>query len=714
MAVIGKIRQRAGLLVGVVFVSLVLFVLGDLLTSNSRFLRGSETTVAEIGGKKVKIQDFQERVAKMEENYKTNSNKENIDQATADQLRDQAWGQLLNEQLLGKQYEKVGIKVSPEEIFDMVQGKNPHQQIKDAFKDPKTGQFNPANVIQFLKNMDNDQSGKTRAQWLAFESFLKEDRTSQKFNNLIKQGLFVTTEEAKRDYDAKGKQATIKYVKLDYGTIPDSSIKPSESDLKDYYNNNQNKFKQEASRKVEYVTFEVNPSEADRKESSDYIVKLEESFKTSTDDSAFVKENSDSRLDSAFHKKGTLSPMLDTVFFNAPVGTVIGPYEENGYFRISKLIVSKDIPDSIKVSHALIAYKGAQRAPESVTLTKEEAKSRADSLFKLAEKDPANFIDIAKNKSDDIVSATKEGDLGWMNMESGMDARFKAGAFETDKGKVKLVESDFGFHIIKVFDISKTSSKQVKVATVDRRIEAGTKTYQTSFAKATEFAGKNNTAEAFDKACKDQGLNKRVAESLSESEKNVPGLDNAREMVRWAFRSEKGQVTEKPYEFGNKFVVAKLVEIKEKGIAPLEQVKDQITTEVIKDLKSKKLIEKMNAGMSGATNIDALASKLGQAAETVSNVNFGASYVQAKDIGMEPALVGTVFTLKQGQLSKPIKGESGVYAVQVESFTEPPAMKDFTQNKNQLIQQLGGRASYEVFNALKEKANVVDNRGKFY
>ncbi|HKR04233.1 MAG TPA: peptidylprolyl isomerase, partial [Bacteroidia bacterium] len=569
MAVIGKIRQRAGLLVGVVFVSLILFVLGDLLTSNSSFIKGSETTVAEIGGRKVKIQDFQERVAKMEENYKINTGKENIDNETADQLRDQAWGQMLNEQLLGKQYEKIGIKVSPEEIFDMVQGKNPHQQIKDAFKDPKTGQFNPANVMQFLKNMDNDQTGKTRAQWLAFEDFLKNDRISTKFNNLVKQGLYVTTEEAKRDYEAKGKQASIKYVVLNYSTIADSTVKPSESDLKEYHNEHQNKYKQEASRKVEYVTFEVNPSPEDIKEAQDYIAKLVEPFKASADDSTFVKSNSDSKQDSVFHKKGTLSPILDTVFFNAPVGTVIGPYEENGYYKVSKLIAAKEIPDSIKVSHALIAYKGAQRAPANDTLTREQAKVKADSLFKLAESDPKNFIDIAKNASSDVVSATKEGDLGWMNMNSPMDVRFKQGAFDTEKGKVKLVESDFGFHIIKVFEVSKTEL-QVKVATVDRLIEAGTKTYQGVFAKATEFAGKNNTADAFDKAVKDQGLNKRVAESLTEAEKNIPGLENPRELVRWAYRSEKGQVTEKPFEFGNKFVIAKLVEIREKGIAPLE------------------------------------------------------------------------------------------------------------------------------------------------
>ncbi len=711
MAVIGKIRQRAGLLIGIVGFSLVLFVLGDLLNSNSRFLHSSDTVVAEIGGKKIKIQDFEERVAQMEENYKTNTSKETIDQATKDQLRDQAWGQLLNEELLQKQYDKTGIKVSPDEIFDMVQGKNPHPQIKEAFKDPKTGQFNPASVIQFLKNMDNDQTGKSRTQWLGFEKYLKEDRTTQKYNNLVKEGLYVTTDEAKRDFEAKNRQATIKYVALNYSTISDSAVKPSESDLKEYYNANQNKYKQEASRKVEYVTFDVIPSPEDRKEAEDYIVKLAESFKSATEDSTFVNNNADTKFDNSFHKKGTLSPVIDTVFFSAPIGAVIGPYEENGSFKIAKLVEAKDIPDSIKVSHALITYKGAQRAPESITRTKEEAKTRADSLFKLAETDTQNFIDIAKNSSDDAVSALKEGDLGWMNMGSAMDERFKKGAFETDKGKVKLVESDFGFHIIKVFDVSK-SEKQVKVAIIDRRIEAGSKTYQAIFKRATEFAGKYNTASAFDQACKDQGLNKRVADNLTEAEKNVPGLDNARELVRWAYRSKKDQVTDKPMEIGNRFVVAKLADIKEKGIGPLEQVRDQVTTEVVKNLKAKQLTEKINAAMNGASTVDALASKLGVTAGTAPNVNFGAPYIQ--NVGMEPAVVGTVFTMSKGQRSQPIKGESGVYVIQVESFTEPPPAKDFVENKKQLMQQLGSRASYEVFNALKEKAKVVDNRGKFY
>lgn len=709
MAVIGEIRKRAGLLVGVVAVSLILFVLGDLLTSNQSFLTGSGTTVAEVAGKKIKIQDFEERVAVMENNYKINQNKETIDQATLEQLRDEAWQQMLNEEILGRQQNKAGVSVSPEEVFDMVQGKNPHPQIKDAFKDPKTGQFNPANVLQFLKNMDQDQTGKARAQWLAFESAIRDERIGQKYNELAKQGLYATTEEAKRDHDYKNRQANIRYVTLPYASIPDSTIKPDESDLKANYNSNQNKFKQESSRKIEYVIFEVVPSAEDRRLAEEYIEKLVEPFKASMDDSAFVAYNADSKPDLAYYKKGTLSPILDSVMFTAPVGTMIGPYEENESFRIAKLTIAKDLPDSVKVSHALISFQGAQSAAETVTRTHEEAKARADSLFKFAESDANKFIEIAKMASDDKVSAEKEGDLGWLNPNSPMDPTFLEGAISTEKGKVSLVESRFGFHIIKVFEAG-TMSKQVKVAIVDRKIEASNKTTNTYFQRATEFAGKNNTAAAFDKACTEQGLNKRVAENLTETEKNIAGLESARELVRWAYRSKKDEVSP-VYTFGNKYAVAKLVEVKEKGIAPFEQVKDQVMTEAIRDLKAKQFIEKMNSNMAGVNDLATLASKLGQPVKDAANVTFMSPYLPG--IGLEANLVGSLFSLEKGKLSKPIKGSSGVFVVVVDNFVAPPEVKDFTDARKQLTKQLSNR-SYELFNALKEKANVIDNRGKFY
>src|SRR6185436_6848291 len=228
-------------------------------------------------------------------------------------------------------------------------------------------------------------------------------------------------------------------------------------------------------------------SPEDKKELMTWITRKKDEFAVSTNDTLFVNQNSDASYDSTYHAKGTLKPILDTAFFSASVGTIIGPYEDNGTYKISKLLARRELPDSVKVSHGLVAYKGSERANANITRTREEAKQRADSLFKIAQKDAKGFIDVAKNASDDVVSAMKEGDLGWLNKASGMDEQFKAGSLETPKGNVVLVESKFGFHIIKVFDVSKGKKPEVKVATVERKMEPSQKTYDAIYNKANQF-----------------------------------------------------------------------------------------------------------------------------------------------------------------------------------------------------------------------------------
>lgn len=711
MAIISKIRNRAGLAIGIVGFSLVAFILGDLLTSNKSFLRGSGTTVAVIGGHKINVQDFEQMVNENIEKYKMGQNKETIDQQTQDQLRDQSWGQLLNEELIYKQVEKTGLVVTSDEIYDMVQGKNIHPQIKQAFTDPQTGQFKPEKVIEFLKNMDNDPSGKSKAQWLNFENGVKEERYSQKYYNMIKGGMYVTSEEAKRDYFDKSRTASIKYVELNYNTIGDSTVKYDESDLKTYYNAHSDKYKQEAARKIEYVTFDVIPSNEDRQSVLDAVGKLKDEFAAGTNDSLFIAANSDVKWDDTYHKKGTLSPYIDSIMFHSPIGATFGPYEENDSWSIAKLIDTKSISDSIKLSHALIAYKGAERADPGIARTQAEAKVIADSLFKIAKGGEASFIDIAKNKSDDKVSAMKDGDLGWLTKQSSMDPKFLAGAFDTKKGDVSLVESPFGFHIIRVFD-QNAASPQVKVAILGRKVEASNKTYQAIYAKANEFAGKNNSGDLFTKAAKEQNLNPKLVERLSEAERNVPGLENARELVRWAYKANKDEVS-KSMDINDKFVIAHLIEIYEKGIAPMEQVKDQVIAEVRKEKKAQMLVDKLGTALSSSGgNLETLASKVGQPVKTAETVAFGSPYLPG--LGMEQEMVGSVFTLKPASLSKPIKGEQGVFVVSVEKFNEPAPTKDYTTNRKQIMTQFQSRSQYEVFNALKEKADIEDNRGKFY
>ncbi|MDQ3050088.1 MAG: SurA N-terminal domain-containing protein [Bacteroidota bacterium] len=711
MAVIGKIRQRAGLLIGIVGFSLIAFILGDLLTSNRSFLAGSDTSVAEIGGKKIEVVDFETRVNQMEENYKLNTGNETVDQATMESLREQAWTELLNDYIMDPQFEKTGIKVSGDELFDMIQGKNPHPQIKEAFKDPNTGEFSPRNVLDFLKNMDNDATGKTRAQWIAFEKFINDERIKEKYNELIKHGLFTNSVEAKKMHEDQGKMASIRFIDFNFSTIADSSVKVEEKELRDYYNSHQNDFKQEASRSIEYVTFDVMPSQEDRESALQSIQKLVQPFSESTDDSLFTAVNSDTKSETAFYKKGTLAPVLDTTYFgNAPIGTVTGPYEENNTYKIAKLIDVKFQPDSLKVSHALISYAGAERAAPEVTRTKEQAQAAADSLLTIIKKDPRRFADIAKNISDDKVAAEKDGDLEWITQESPMDPKFKAGAFETAKGEVSLVESNFGFHLIKVTDQT-TASRKVKVAIIDRKLEPGSKTYQMAFSKANEFASKNTTLEAFNKSIQEQGLNKRVADNLKESDKAIAGLESPRQLIQWAYQAEEGDVS-KTYDFGNKFVVAALTSAKDKGVATYEQSLEQVKTKVIAAKKAKIFIDKIEAASASSKTLDELAQKLNANIRTAEQVSFASSFLS--NVGVEPAVVGTVFSTPVNKLSNPVEGTSGVFVLVVDKFEEPKSPFDANQFKQQAMQQLQQRATYEVFNALKEKANITDNRGKFY
>jgi peptidyl-prolyl cis-trans isomerase D len=679
MAVIGKIRQRAGLLIGLVGFSLAAFVLGDLFTSNRSFIGGGNPTdVAIIGDTKISVQDFEALVTQLTENYKINTGTDNVDQATVESLRDQAWTQLMSDHIIMKQLNKTGLVVSSDELFDMIQGKNPHPQIKQSFTDPNTGQFSPANVLQFLKNMDNDPTGASRAQWVSFEGYIKEERIKEKYNKMIEKGLFVTTEQGKRDYKFKNNNFNIQLMMLDYGMIEDSTVQVTDAQLRDYYNSHQNDFEQEASRKIEYVVFDVFPSKEDRSKVYESVTALVDEFSTTENDSLFSLINSDDKQPITWYKQGELSPAIDTTFFNenTNAGLVYGPYEENSSVKLAKLLDSQYRSDSIKVSHALISYVN----------------------------------DFASNQSDDKVSAEDAGNLDWLSAQSPMDPQFLDGAFNTQKGGISLVESPFGFHIIKVTD-AKDQSLQVKVAFIDRRIEPGSKTYQAAFSQANEFAGVNNTSELFEAAIQEQGLTKRIADDLKETDKVIAGIENPRSLVIWAYRSEKGQVS-KAYEFTNKFVVAHLVEVQEKGVAPYEDIKDKLTEFVLKDNKAVLFEEQINAAMQNSKDIEQIASELSTRVTSATNVNFGSSFIEG--VGVEPALIANVVATKQDEFTQTVQGQSGVFLAFVSEIIESPEPTDVKANVSQLQSQTQQRSTYEVFEALTEKANVVDNRGKFY
>lgn len=729
MSVLENLRKRSGLLVAIVGLALFAFVLTGLFEKGSS-LGGSDQTVGEIAGKSIDYRTFNTKVQEALENKKRNSEKKVLDENEIDGVIQQIWNQAINEEVMFKEYEKLGISVSDEELYDLMID-HPHaslvrnlsdpqtNKVSPMFADPKTGEVSPAKIKEFTQKMNAEQE----KQWIQLEEYIRQMRMIEKYNNLIKKGLYVTAAVAKRDYIAQNTNADIKFVMKNFKLIADSTVKITDADLNAYYTAHQDEFKQETSRKIEYVAFDISPSQEDKDQAFELMKTVAATFKTNkpAEDSLFVIAESDTRsFDVSYHGKGTLSPEIDSVMFNSEIGAVVGPYVENEILKVSKLISIKNSADSAKVRHILIAYQGSG-ASESVTRNKEQAKITADSLLGLLKKG-AKFNDFVEKFSDDggkkMPPNKKEGeyypgkggDYGWLNPNSQFVEPFKNAGLDNKKGALVVVESQFGYHIIEVLD-TKGSQKKVQVAAIERKLEPSSKTMQAAFLKASEFSGKNNTNDLFQKAVVENKLNKRVVESIKENDKTIAGIESPRPLIRWTYENEKGTVSE-PLEFGNKFVVAVLTDIKEKGTAPLEQVKEDLTSKVIKEKKAQVFIDEFNSNIAAGISIDAFATKMKLTVEQARQINFNTTTIGSA--GNQPAVIGAVSAQKAKTLSKPLVGKEGVFLVYVESLTEAVAQKDYKTQQTAAVAQLQPRVDYEVYDALKKNANIEEHLFKFY
>jgi peptidyl-prolyl cis-trans isomerase D len=730
MSVLEKIRSRAGLLVGIIGVALLVFILQSAFESGNFFFGNKDRFVGEIAGKGIKYEVFKAKVDQAIENQKRSSQQTALDESTTDGIVQQIWNQMINEEVLTKEYEKLGISVSDDELYDLMVD-HPHaslvRQLSDPqtgkvvqrFADPVTGQLSPAKIKEFTTSMNDDEE----AQWAQLESYVRQVRTIEKYNNLIKKGLFVTSSVAKRNYIAQNTNATIKYVLKNYKLVADSTIKPTDADLNEYYTAHQNEFKQEASRKVEYVAFDVAPSQEDFDDAKAASQKVADEFKTQkpSEDSSFVIAEADSRnFDVTYHTKGTLSPQIDTIMFKSEVGTVVGPYLENGTLQIAKLTGVKMSADSAKVRHILIAYKGSG-ASDAVTRTKDQAKKLADSLLGVVKKG-GKFEDLVEKYSDDNGKKMppnkkpgedytgKGGNYGWLNANSGFVPAFKDAGLDHKKGDVVIAESNYGFHIIEVLD-SKGSQKKVQVVMIDKKVEPSSKTMQAVFTQASQFAGKNTTNELFQKAVIDDKLNKRIADNIKESDKTISGLESPKPLIRWAYDNKKGTVSE-PMDFSSKYIVAVLTEVREKGIAPMEDVKDALTEKVVKQKKGEMFTKEFNDAAAGGATIDAIAGKLKLAVEQAPNINFNTAAIPGST--NEPSVMGAISAQAPKSLSKPVTGREGVFIVYVDAVTPAPVQKDYKAEQTLEISQLQPRVDYEVYDALKQNANITEHIVKFF
>lgn len=712
------------MLVAVVGISLLIFILQAALESGNTLFSSSDRYVGEIAGEKIPVQDYNMKVEKDIEDFKANSQQGTVDEQTTDMLQKQTWDRLVNDIVMGREYRALGLTVTEDELVEAMLGEEPHfgmtqyftdrntGKIYDQYADPRTGKLNMVAVRKYHEGIGENPD--VEKSWIQLEKYVRETKLVEKYNNLIKKGLYTTTSQAKKEFAAENTKIDIRYVAKRYNAIPDSTIQVTESDIMKYYNEHQYEFKvPETTRKAEYISFDAVPSDEDIAAIRQDLEKLKEELKTTTEDSLFVVRESDTRtFDNAFVTKDALSPMTDTLF-NAPVGTVVGPYMENNAMKISKLVKVKTSADSAHVRHILIAYAGAPQS--QATRSKEQAKALADSLQAALKGGKAKFTEMVTKFSDDggknspEVGKGKDGDYGWLNSRSQFVPEFIDGGLDNPQGSIVIKESMFGYHIMEVLE-SKGQGKKVSIATVERVVEPSPKTMQAFYQKASDFSDKYNTPELFNKGVEELGLTKRIADNIKEADRNVAGLESPRPLIKWMYEAEPGQVSD-PFEFGNKFVVATLVSVKEKGIAPLETVKEEAKIGAIREKKAEKFMSEINAAMAGAKTVDDIAAKLKEQAMDANDVGFAMYSIPG--LGNEGAVLGTVSAMKPNTLSKPIKGNTGVFVVMVKNVEAAPAPKDYNEQKKKGSTNTAMRVDYEVTEALKEKADIKDNRMKF-
>ena len=697
MAVLSKIRQHSAIMIGVIALALFSFIIQDLFTKGS--FGSSTKDVGSINGKDISFEDFRLKVSNVEKSGQG---------ITATEASRRVWDQEVTIALLSAEFDKLGLRVGEKHILEILKadqniGKNP--MFLNA-----AGMFDVAKFKEFFK------SNPEQAQYLKDrEKDAELNAKFQIYNTLIKGGIYTTESEGKFNYELGANKVNFDYVAGLYSTIKDSEVKITDAEILEFMKESPKKFKSEETRNVEYVLVEDKASPEDINEVKSKLTALLSGsvvynqatgkndtlagFKNTKNIAEFVNSNSDVPYDSSYVAKNDLPAVDADKLYNLAAGEVYGPYVFGKYYCISKSLGRKAGVNA-KASHILIGYEGSQTPNTKEKRTKEEAKAKAEAILAQVTASPDSFMMLAFTASDDS-SAQQGGDLGYFG-QGQMVKPFNDFVFNSGIGKVGLVETQFGFHIIKVTD----KQDGIRLATVAQKNEASEATSDKIFEKATKFE-MEATEKDFNKTAKELALTVSPAVSVKAMDENFGSLGAQRNIVRWAFEKDTKEGAVKRFEVANLgHVIAKLKSVDNSGLVPVEQARPYVES----ILKNKKKAELLKAKMTGSS-LEAIAKATGSAVQKATNITLE-NPVLPGGVGQEAKVVGNAFALTANKMSAPIEGVTGVYVVKNISTVKAPALKSYADNVAKLKSQSASESN-RVLPALKEGAEIKDNRKDF-
>ena len=371
---------------------------------------------------------------------------------------------------------------------------------------------------------------------------------------------------------------------------------------------------------------------------------------------------------------------------------------------MARVFETKQMADSAKAKHILIRFAGLSTAPQDVVRTKENAKKLADSILRIAKKDTSKFEALAAEFSEDLSNKDNGGDLGYFTPRR-MVKTFNDYVFDNKTGDIGVVETDFGFHVIEIED-QKNIQKAIKVAVILKKIEASEKTINDVFSKATKFELAAKDSE-FDVLAKDAGLKTSPVNKIGELDANIPGVGENRSIVSWAFNEETNIGDIKRVNTTNGYVIVQLTRRNPKGLKSIAEASATVSPILRNEKKAKLIRESISS-----SDIKEAASSQGLTTKTASAISMASPTIAGA--GTEPKIIGAAFGLKPGETTKLIDGVNGVYMVKVIAVNNAPVLQDYSAFANQLNASSASSINVNAYNALKNKADIEDNRASFY
>lgn len=682
MAALNTLRTKGGVVLSIVIgISLIAFLLGDW----NRMGAQKSVVIGKVNGEKVEYQSYMDNIDRLTNAEMFLTGQSSLPAEATERIQNDAWQQIIVNQVVVSDFDALGVYVSDEEMVDMTTGNFTSPVLSSIFVSASR-QFDKGMMENFVANLDKDESGRARKFWTYIETQMSQERAVSKYNNLVKQGLYVTDLEVAAGVKNANTVVNIEYVSQPTSIIADSTVKVSDGDMKEYYKNNIKRYKRNAGRDIRYVVFEALPSPADYEAAAKTFTSLNEEFvNPATDAVQFVNLNSEKGFNDRFVAANELPAEMAEQAKGAGVGYVFPTTFVNDLYTSAKVTAVKNMPDSLSFSFVVVPMT---LNVDSLVNVMNEAKTNFDEVVntiiaQVPAVQPAQSVTVSTSEMNDMM------------LDKMSDAAV---------GKVVSVNNGQVAQIMKVTKKGNVVTK-MQLAELVYAVVPSPETEQTAYANATEFFNKAKNTESFNNLASEDALLVRSA-SLSPQSTNVSGIEGSREIVRWAFTSDKNTVSH-VVSIGNKNIVACVVDVIKEGTATFEEVKSEVKLACISDKKG----EMIAAEMTAAGSMDAIASKYGLTIENAEGINFDAFFVPG--LGVAPAVVGAVTSLAADKVSKPIIGLGNVTVAKVTAVSDNNSV-DALSEKSLLEAQATTNVEGRLFGALVGGATIVDERVLYF